>query len=500
MLAKMISSSTASRRISKIIVSSGERTFLFGQTRSISMATPYKIQVPVTNTGLWKFRQQDDTANKVSELLQEDLKKHHVFFNQDGFHNHIPHHVLALYGTGAGPDAIQMAYNENKNYQRPAKESHESVADELHSWEYTKKYRGREKHYSDFLLFYQREIERLGWEAALNEHLFKGDERANDMFQRMFAGFLHPIIQLMYGVEWEQPAIVAEGLAQAAVHKNQLKTFFDEAERRAGETAETPMPQIAALIEEIRGDRKLATAAEMGDANKVFDGVMKRAPEEMLRIASKVKVLPEELDERTAEMFHTAFYVAGGAALRPGKEAKWDFFLIHHTNAAPIFLSFNSKSWISAEIKVRMLEHKIRMDLVQYAARGCPEPRLDQIRSYRPRDRDQGKELVSKPSGDNPPPGCARWPTGTDTNWATDLLPRFHSIPDDGHTIKVARALGICHELSSKYGDKPWIKIKGDYDWLKLVYMLLDGTEHSGTRWVRSAGFEEAWKDIPARD
>ncbi|KAK2057899.1 HypA protein [Colletotrichum caudatum] len=446
------------------------------------MATAYKIHVAPTNTGLWQCKQQDAAANKVSELLQEDLKKHHVFFNPDGFHNHIPHHVLALYGTGAGPDAIQKAYDGNADYQRPAKGSHDSVVDELHDWEGAQKYLGRERHYSDFLLFYQREIERLGWEAALNEHLFKGDERADDMLQRIFAGFLHPIIQLMYGVEWEQPAIVAEGLAQAAVHKNQLKGFFEETERRANETtttAGTPMPRIADLVDEIRANRKLATAAEMSDANKIFDGVLKRAPEEMMGVTSKVKVLPEELDERTAEMFHTAFYVAGGAALRPGKEAKWDFFLIHHVNAAPIFLSINSKPWISTENKVRLLEHKIRMDLVQFAARGSPQLRLDQVRSYRPKDKDQGRELVSKPSG---------------------LLPRFHAIPDDGHTIKVARALGICQELSSRYGDRPWVRIRGGDEWLGLSYMLLDGTEHSETRWVRSAAFEEAWKDVPDRD
>lgn len=71
------------------------------------MATAYKINVPVTNTGLWKFDQKDAAASKVSELLQEDLEvwtnctlhgserfanivqKHHVFFNQEGFHNHV---------------------------------------------------------------------------------------------------------------------------------------------------------------------------------------------------------------------------------------------------------------------------------------------------------------------------------------------------------------------------------------------------------------------------
>ncbi|KAL0944014.1 HypA protein [Colletotrichum truncatum] len=436
------------------------------------MATAYKIDVPVSNTGLWQFNQQDATAKKVSEFLQEDLEKHHVFFNKDGFHNHIPHHLLALFGTGAGPDAIQLAWKENENYQRPAQNSHNNIVDELHDWEKTKQYLGKEKYYPDFLLFFQREIEKKGWEEALNEHLFGGNERAHDMFQRMFAGFLHPIIQLMYGVEWEQPAIVAEGLAQAAVHKNQLGSFFDEAEKRS-KSASTPMPRIMDLIQEIRNNEKLVNAIQMKDANKVHDGILVRAPEEMLQIASKVKITQEELDERTAEMYHINAYVAGTAALKPGKEARWDFFLIHHVNSSPIFLCFNAKPWISTENKIRILEYKIRLDLVQYAARGSPEIRPDAIKSYVPKDKDQKKQIVSK---------------------VTDLLPRFHKIPDDGHTIKLVRALGICRELSAKYSEKPWIKIKSDDEWLKLYYSVLDGSEDTETRWVRSTGLEEAWK------
>ncbi|KAJ0388076.1 hypothetical protein COL922a_001059 [Colletotrichum nupharicola] len=385
------------------------------------MATAYNIKALVGNTGLWKFNQQDASANKVSELLQKDLE--------------IPHHLLALYGTGADSDALQLAWKDNANYQRPAKDPRNGVADELHDWDKAQKYLGREKHYPDFLLFFQREIEKKGWEETLNEYLFKGDARAEDMFQRMFAGFLHPIIQLMYGVEWEQPAIVAEALAEASVHKNQLGDFFKEAEKNA-KNAKTPMPEIMDLIEEIRGREKLVNSVQMKDSNKVFDGVLKRAPGEMMEVVSKVKVLPEELDERTAEMFH-------------------------------------------AKNKIRMLEHKIRMDLVQYAARGSPQIRVDAISSYRPKDKDQNKQLVSKP---------------------TDLLPRFHHQSDDGHTIKVVRALGICQELSQKYSNKPWVRIKNDDEWLKLHYSVLDGTEHSGTKWVRSTGLDEAWKDVPSRD
>lgn len=51
--------------------------------------TAYKISVSPENTGLWHVRQTEEASKKVSELLQEDLEKHHVFFNKDGFHNHV---------------------------------------------------------------------------------------------------------------------------------------------------------------------------------------------------------------------------------------------------------------------------------------------------------------------------------------------------------------------------------------------------------------------------
>lgn len=39
-----------------------------------TMATPYKIQVGPQETGLLKYKQTDEGAAKLSELLQEDLE------------------------------------------------------------------------------------------------------------------------------------------------------------------------------------------------------------------------------------------------------------------------------------------------------------------------------------------------------------------------------------------------------------------------------------------
>lgn len=73
---------------------------------------------------------------------------------------------------------------------------------------------------------------------------------------------------------------------------------------------------------------------------------------------------------------------------------------------------------------------------------------------------------------------------------------RFINMPDDGHVVKTARALGLAQRLSQEYLDRPWIRIRDDKTWLNTQYLLLDSTwEHPEFPWVRTAGWDEAWKD-----
>ena len=114
-------------------------------------------------------------------------------------------------------------------------------------------------------------------------------------------GFLHPLIHLGFGVEFQQPAIIAEALAQAAVHSGWIGRFLvDSEEEAARSTSESK--SLVQLLDEIRSDQKLSTAAHWDDSNKVRDGIMVRAPEEMIKYASQFKVNEQELDLRTAEM------------------------------------------------------------------------------------------------------------------------------------------------------------------------------------------------------
>ena len=144
----------------------------------------------------------------------------------------------------------------------------------------------------------------------------------------------------------------------------------------------------------------------------------------------------------------------------------------HHLNASPIYLSFNKLSWLPTSAKVRLLEWKMRLDIIDYIARGCPQPQPSLLSTYKPRD----KTLVSRPE---------------------ELLYRFHTMDDDGHIIKVARSLLIAQQASQPYADREWMRIKDDKEWLGAHYLLLDAVEGPGATWVRATGFPEAWANVP---
>ncbi len=116
------------------------------------------------------------------------IQKHHIFFNQEGFHNHIVHHLLTLYGLGAPASVIEKHYKENASYQRPAFPVEERILEDMANPENFNKYLGKEKYYHDFLVFWQNEMEKKGWENVLNEYVFSLNERADDLLGRVFAG------------------------------------------------------------------------------------------------------------------------------------------------------------------------------------------------------------------------------------------------------------------------------------------------------------------------
>lgn len=184
----------------------------------------------------------------------------------------------------------------------------QSIVEDMHKPERFKTYLGDEKYYHDFLVFFQKEIEAKSWQKVLNEYLFANDERANDMLGRLYAGFLHPIIHLGFGIEFQQPAIIAEALAQTAVHDNWMNSLFlgceKAAEAHRGKNG--PKKTIVQLLEEAKNNDKLRNAPQFDHGNKIRDGILKHAPKEMIEIASQYTIEEDELEEKTAEMINAA--------------------------------------------------------------------------------------------------------------------------------------------------------------------------------------------------
>lgn len=395
--------------------------------------------------------------------------------------NHIAHDILTLYALGADPAVLQRRYNENVDYQLPLKPATTADVSRLHDREVFKKSLGPGnggKAYSIFLRFFQDEIGKKGWENVLSEYVFAGDDRADDMMVRLFSGFLHPIIHLGFGIEFEQPAIVAEALAKAAAHNNWLGPMLHEPkkEAHAWKLTSKPSKPLMQILEEAAGNVELKESTRWADSDKIKDGVMRRAPDEMIEIASQFFVRDEsDLAKRTAEMIHACAYIAS-TAQRKSKQIKFDFFLIHAVNCGIFFTRFINLPSLSSATKIRLLEWKVRTDLILFVSKHSPELSFNEISDYKPR----------KPVSGDP------WPS---------LFNRVNHLTDDGHASKLLRALAHAKQTCIAFEDDVELgfKIKGNM-WDTIGHMAADSMESPGEMWVRGAGFDEAWKDVPARE
>ena len=269
------------------------------------MATAFSIVLSPEETGVFGVQGlTKESAQKASEVLQENHDKHHIYFHGGVFHNHIAHHILTLFALGASPTVIEEQYRHNASYQLPQLPLDDRVVEDLHDPAKYLKYMGDENHYQDYLAFFQTEISKNGYEEVVNEYVLKGDTKADYLLGVMFAGFLHSIIHLGFGIEFHQPAIIAEALAQAATHDPYLNPVLFEAEKLANaRKGSNTKKSLAAILDDIQADPKMQGACSFAqDSRAIESGILIRAKEEMTEYCSQYSIDAEELEMRTAEM------------------------------------------------------------------------------------------------------------------------------------------------------------------------------------------------------
>ena len=103
------------------------------------------------------------------------------------------------------------------------------------------------------------------------------------------------------------------------MHDTWTTDFLVAAEKYHKNHPGAQQKSLPSLLDDIRADPKLSKSADWNDANKIRDGVLKRAPDEMIKYVSQWTVTEEDLEEKTAEMTHNAIWFTA-AAQRPPKQ------------------------------------------------------------------------------------------------------------------------------------------------------------------------------------
>lgn len=119
---------------------------------------------------------------------------------------------------------------------------------------------------------------------------------------------------------------------------------------------------------------------------------------------------------------------------------------MHCVNSSIFFSSFLDQPWISDANQARILEWKGRLDLCMYASRGCPQPLLEEIINYHPKE------------------------VGSSSNSWNKLFDRVKEYEDDGHANKLIRALAHGKEICKPYEESGRFRIKQGM-WLQLANM-----------------------------
>ncbi|KAM0795828.1 hypothetical protein BDR22DRAFT_882871 [Usnea florida] len=351
-----------------------------------------------------------ESAGRACELLTINHTLYHTRFNE-GFHN---------------------IWEYNKPYQAPIEKDIGAVRKDLNLKDPTifDSSLGNDDCYANFLQFFEDEIAQKGTQGVIREYVLKGDERANDIFCRMYTDVVHPMIHLGY----------TQALTAAYVHHNWPRGFLLPAEGHIRSNVGMPSRSLLHIMDSVYHDPEIASAVKDSDPfNKIRDGLLKRVtPKQLVPYLSQFPM---------SEMMHTCAYMMG-AAQRPGKHEAIDFVLLHSVTLAVFYPAILAQDWLSDHENSCLLEPKARVNAVIYAGCGSPALYPARIVDYVPRCPGNG------------------WP---------ELFHRSIIYHDEGHVAKLIRALFSLEQVSEPVSEFPIVK--GDF--VKIAYMALDSVERA---------------------
>ncbi|PFH49623.1 hypothetical protein AMATHDRAFT_62722 [Amanita thiersii Skay4041] len=451
------------------------------------------------------------TVETLKKVLKNNHERWHIFFNDQGFHNHAAHRALAIWALGGDGAIIEAGYKFDSSYQRaaypsPAPITSRNVYEHLDKREY----------YDAYLTYFSDEIKRYGLAAMLEKHIFAREANFVDglpedkqprMLDRFLSALVHPLIHTGYGYEFGLPGIVAEGYAQTALHapclQNVITSEFFSKYGHDGDTALASLAKkldITAASKPTGGKKRthaLTIIARLLKDHrtaqvKQFDG---RQPGIIYVVRDKLGDViakyveewvldtwdPKEVERKYEELVWANVVIYGVGGWEAGSDFNADFSLMHLVTSVlflPSLLAF-----LSPPSQALLLRSYFATSLGYWLGRG--RPNFDFKGFYSSPDT-----AYPLPSGNLPVPDEATIPSKeADPNRTKAITPNpwlplmesTLSHPDE-HLIKLQRALAHFNVL---YGTQ----VAGANEGLNGAAEELKGAELlDGSLFIRVAG------------
>ncbi|KAF8141344.1 hypothetical protein EV363DRAFT_1247962 [Boletus edulis] len=450
--------------------------------------------------GIVNVPARDPQTQTVAEsLLEEDRQKHHCFFNPQGFHNHLSHHLLAAYDLGAPATVLQAIYDTKCQIQKPIDGENDTPLEQVKiTPDNFTKYVGDRRYYHAFLTFFTEQIIESGASETIESYVFSAAVNVDgvQMLARFMSGIYHPLIQTAYGVEFGSDAMIAQGLAQAAVHSNVVSDLVDfTAPDTPNDTSNTSIrdekekgkPLLHILRELYNSDalKPVAYDPDKDVGQYRVDTMKDGLPEELKKLcatwwssaSSESQAL--NLDVKVEELFwmNTLLLCATG---KRGCKPRLDFVLMHTLNST-LFLPSLLKIIPSGPSKVKLLKSFLPVTMMYVLVRGRPRIDAGLVMSYTAAPRPPGLPSATP----TPSAHAIGDPNQTYNPWLSISASVIHA--PDAHTVKCIRAL---YYAAQHYGHKKARDLPGCFITLKEERgETLPGiSELDGTVFVRAAG------------
>ncbi|CAK5283035.1 unnamed protein product [Mycena citricolor] len=417
-----------------------------------------------------------EATKKLQELLIRDGKEHHCFFNDRGFHNHLPHHLIAACDMGASPKLLEEIYELEARDQRPVGEPGPPLDDVR----WTSRL-GDRSAYATYLVFFKEKIAKYGVTKTLEDYLMSPDANFNgaSMFGRLFGGALHPIIHIGFGVELGLDSLVAQGLAMCAgTEGNFSSVVADHWSTAMPKVPEVPTKGVTlfSILRQVYESPELTPTLPYVPNDAIGTGFYKISDSPihthaLRNLYSKWSIdttlegaaFDAEISKRIEEAYWQAMLLTAGVG-RTGHGPRIDFFLMHAITSA-IVLPRLLDALPQKLHKVQMLQGFARACAVWGIARGRPHINASLLMSY--------------PA--LPAPASLKTSTAADP-WAPIITTGLDHF--DSHVVKTIRGLYYGH---IHYGNVPAGQVFGALD--------ENGNEThpglaklDGTAWIRAAG------------